>query len=310
MVREDIETVIDRLYDYILVNKNVRIKDAASALALPEEQVERLALLLEESNLIDLHYTLGGARLASKAVVLKPAEEVKKLPSSAAIEKKVQVLGEEVQDAENIAEFMEKDLLRRLKIAEATLKSLEGQKTLSRTQVEDLEREITSLLGKMRVFESSVKKVEVEGETFSTRLADFRGRLERLEKIHVEKNVFQRFLEILALYIVLLQGMLGLKLRSGKAKPGETAGEVKEIASQPQEQETQRLPEAEKARGGAAKPPAGKARGGKQKAREKPEKREDNWRRILKQREDMIRQHYWKKGKSEKRAVAPGKKRK
>ena len=76
MVREDIETVIDRLYDYILVNKNVRIKDAASALALPEEQVEKLALLLEESNLIDLHYTLGGARLASKAVVLKPAEEI------------------------------------------------------------------------------------------------------------------------------------------------------------------------------------------------------------------------------------------
>ena len=41
-------------------------KNAAAALSLPEDQVEKLSFLLEESGLIEVRYTLGGASLVAK----------------------------------------------------------------------------------------------------------------------------------------------------------------------------------------------------------------------------------------------------
>ena len=211
MVKEDIETVIDRLYDYVMVNKKVSVKNAADALNLPIDQVEKLSFLLEESGLIEVRYTLGGSSLVAKPASQQPREmsleDVEEEKQVKPIDKAA-LLEQEIEGAEHVASFMEKDLLRRLKRAEGALKALESQDDISKQKAMKLRGEITSLLTRVQVFDSSVKKVEVEGEVFSEKLAEFKSRLDKLEKTKASKAFTRNFMELLLFYIAFLRSLL------------------------------------------------------------------------------------------------------
>jgi hypothetical protein len=221
VVKEDIETVIDRLYDYINANKQTRVKDAATILALPEEQVEKLAFLLEDSNLIEVRYSLTGATLVSKAKTEPKhvtAEEAKESFAG-----KAGLLEEQVASAESIAEFMEKDLMRRLKDAEANLKALEAQKNISQFDVKKLAGEMNYLSERMESFEKAVKQIEERGGGLSSEIGVFQKRLKILEKTKMEKPVQQKLMEFLIFYILFLKTMLQKIVSSRKkaAQPTE-----------------------------------------------------------------------------------------
>lgn len=220
MVKEDIETVIDRLYDYINANKSTTVKDAALILSMPEEQVEKLAFLLEDSSLIEVRYSLTGAKLVSKAAATpKPALEKEAKES---FESKAGVLEEQVESAESIAGFMEKDLIRRLKQAESNLKALESQKTISQEQVVQLESEMSWISDRLSAFEQAVKKVEAEGGSLFSEVEVFKSRLKTLEKKKVEKPVMERLIEFLVLYVIFLRNLLGLKAKQFEESLGYT----------------------------------------------------------------------------------------
>ncbi|MFH1056277.1 MAG: hypothetical protein V1717_00550 [Candidatus Micrarchaeota archaeon] len=211
MVKEDIETVIDRLYDFVNANKNTTVKDAAQVLSLPEEQVEKLAFLLEDSELIEVRYSLTGATLVSKTKLQPNAVSEEEAKETAV--GKAGLLEEQVENAEGIAEFMEKDLMRRLKDAEANLKALESQKVISPDQVQTLEKEMEFISQRLLSFEEAIKKIEVRGGGLSEEVEVFQKRLRILEKTKIEKPLMDRLIEMLVLYIVFLRSMLGLKAK-------------------------------------------------------------------------------------------------
>ena len=64
MVKENIETVIDRILDFVNRSGKVPLGDAAAAVARPANQVEKLALLLEEKGLLEVHYEITGVKLS------------------------------------------------------------------------------------------------------------------------------------------------------------------------------------------------------------------------------------------------------
>ena len=219
MVKEDIETVIDRLYDYINANKQTSVKDAATILALPEEQVEKLSFLLEESNLIEVRYSLTGATLVSKEKA--EPKHISKEEAKESFEGKAGLLEEQVVSAESIAEFMEKDLMRRLKDAEANLKALESQKTISQYDVKKLHGEMNYLSEKMAAFEQAVKRVEERGGGLSSEIDLYKKRLKVLEKTKAEKPVQQKLMEFLVFYILFLKTMLQKIVASKKTAKAE-----------------------------------------------------------------------------------------
>src|SRR5271157_670934 len=65
-VSEKVETVIDRLVEYVQKKGKVDVKEAANAMALEKDQVEELAEVLKESGMMDISYTLLGTFLIAK----------------------------------------------------------------------------------------------------------------------------------------------------------------------------------------------------------------------------------------------------
>ncbi|MBI5229641.1 hypothetical protein HY991_06015 [Candidatus Micrarchaeota archaeon] len=187
-IRADLETVIDRLTEYVALRRRTTVKQVASALSIPAPEVERLALLLQESGLIEVRYGLMDIDLIAKEVPKKEAEE--KLVSVAAeIRREKDVLREEsielekeVLESENILEFMEKDIFRRIQNAEELIKTIESTERLTEDDIDYLAKEVDFLMKQIAKFRAETKKIEARSESFEQTIRSFDDQLEQLRR--------------------------------------------------------------------------------------------------------------------------------
>ena len=180
-LKRDIETVIDRLLDFVRSNGKVRLSDAAKALALSPAQVEKLALLLEESGLLEVNYGLTEVTLKEK--IFKPKEDVDTQAAKAAKKKfdavieKSKKLEFEVMTSENLLRFIEKDIEKRLYRAELLIKSLEENENFSVNELELIEKEISLAFDQLSTFSSEIDSLKKKHAQFTKLLTHFKKRL-------------------------------------------------------------------------------------------------------------------------------------
>ncbi len=183
MVKEDIETVIDRLADYVKAGGEVTLNDAASALGMQPNQVERLALLLEEKGLLEVRYTLGGVKLGSH----KPegeAADSKKILSAGKTERNTvggDELEREVLMSENLLQFFETDLQRRNNRAQRLLEDLEKRDDYTEEELRHLKNEVNLSIKQLDSFSEEIRKLGAMESGFKEKLSNFNTRLSTME---------------------------------------------------------------------------------------------------------------------------------
>ncbi|OIO28752.1 hypothetical protein COU39_00185 [Candidatus Micrarchaeota archaeon CG10_big_fil_rev_8_21_14_0_10_60_32] len=197
MAKEDLETVIDRLLDYVRTNKKVSIRDASRALALSQGQVERLAMLLEESELMEVQYTIFGVKLVPRYP--EPEEEATRIEAAkrkaSEILKQTQALEREVMTSEHLLNFMEHDIIRRLNAAGVLLNGLEGKRNYTPAELEFVRRELEALSKQLVAFRSEINALREKEASFSGDVQDFRDRLKMMRASPVTASTAPNLLE-------------------------------------------------------------------------------------------------------------------
>jgi mevalonate kinase len=175
-VSEKVETVIDRLVEYVQKKGRVDVKEAANAMALEKDQVEELAEVLKESGMMDINYTLLGTFLVAKEVTKEKAK-VEEKKDRGQMTSMVVALDKDLRDSQKSFEFVEQNIKKRLDKDEDILNQLEGRvHDVSIADMEYLLREarelrvvtknfrkdIKGLREKVKKFHEDVKKLEVE----------------------------------------------------------------------------------------------------------------------------------------------------
>ncbi|MFH0835175.1 MAG: hypothetical protein V1881_02435 [Candidatus Micrarchaeota archaeon] len=191
-MKEDLETVIDRLYDYVRTKGSVGLNETAKALALNPLQVEKLALLLEDSNLMEVRYTLSGVTLVEKAFVTeKEAKEkitgVKQRASK--IFEETRAMEHEVMTSENLLEFIEKDIMRRMKAAELMLQDIEKTESFSASELNFVRNEIDLVMRQLQAFSGEIDRLESREKAFQHQAEEFQRRLEKLHATRADDIV-------------------------------------------------------------------------------------------------------------------------
>ncbi|VVB68291.1 Uncharacterised protein [Candidatus Norongarragalina meridionalis] len=191
-MKEDLETVIDRLYDYVRTKGSVGLNETAKALALNPLQVEKLALLLEDSNLMEVRYTLSGVTLVEKAFLTeKEAKEkmtgVKQRANK--IFEETRAMEREVMTSENLLEFIEKDIMRRMKAAEMMLQDIEKTDSYSASELNFVRNEIDLVIRQLDAFGAEIQRLESRETGLRTQVDEFRRRLEKLHATRAEEVV-------------------------------------------------------------------------------------------------------------------------
>ncbi len=256
---ENVETVIDRFLEYVRANKRISLSKIATALAITPVQADRLAILLEQSGFIELHYGIGEVE-----AFIKKKEEAKPVGEEAA-KRKVVELSEEVEKevltAENLLKFFEKDITRRIAIAENLLKNIETAEELTPEEVNKIEREIDLALGQLAAFSEEVKQLAELEEKFYIELTDFKKKLKQVKTkkvIQEELTLFEKIINWIKNFIAnLKQEEKREKPRKKRKYDGQT---------------------------GVTFLPSESFKSKKKKSV-----------RVLKLRMDKIKQHYWKK---------------
>ncbi|MEM4255369.1 MAG: hypothetical protein QXR53_03500 [Candidatus Norongarragalinales archaeon] len=218
MVKEDIETVIDKLYDLVKAGNKVTVKEAALALSLTEEQVEKLAMILEESDLIEIQYTLGGSILMPK----KTEQQKTMIPFAQPKAAKEEEVLEDIKSVENVAEFIEKDFIERLSKAEKALSAASARKDLKKSDIEAIRKELSFLQERLKTFQENVKKIELGEVSFEQKISKFQEKLLELEKTSFageKKNALAFLAHFLAFLIAWFQNLTSNKKQASQAKP-------------------------------------------------------------------------------------------
>lgn len=142
------ETIIDRLVQLVQSEGAASVGDASKALAVNAAQIEKLAMVLEDSGLLRIRYTLRGPRLfavqAPKSEVLKRIGNAKKKYADRLLED-AQRLERDVKDSESIFRFMERDVLKHLEDAKRVLRAIERERSgLNAQNIDTIKREINA----------------------------------------------------------------------------------------------------------------------------------------------------------------------
>lgn len=189
-MREDIETVIDRLLDFVRTNGRVRLQSAASALALSPQQAEKIALLLEESSLLEVEYTLGGIYLSPVKNnvdgdgIPGHSADSPRPPASPATEgesaAEVARLEREVLASENLLKFFERDIERRILVVDALLDNLEKRDDFSEEELSRAVHEIKLASDQLNGFGLEIGKLTASEKRLAQRLEHYAARLAKL----------------------------------------------------------------------------------------------------------------------------------
>jgi hypothetical protein len=175
-VSERVETVIDRLVEYVQKKGKVDVREAANAMALEKDQIEELAEVLKESGMIDINYTLLGTFLLAKELTKEKAKVEEKKDRSH-MTSMVVALDKDLRDSHKSFEFVEQNIRKRLDKDEIIVNELEGK--IHDVSIADMEyllreakelrvvtkhfrKDIRDLRGKVKSFHEKVKKLEVD----------------------------------------------------------------------------------------------------------------------------------------------------
>lgn len=176
-MKERIETVVDRLLEYVALNGDASVKKTASALGLQSTQVERLALLLEQNGLMEVRYDLLGATLHTKS---KPEEKQKPAGDTSRAEKARQ-LEEEILKTENLMAFFEKDLERRIIQAESILEELEKKTGTTPEELDAIRKEVDAALGQLAAFSDQIRELSEKEQAFYEKLVAFKKKILQIQ---------------------------------------------------------------------------------------------------------------------------------
>ncbi len=175
-VSERVETVIDRLVEYVQKKGKVDVKEAANAMALEKDQIEELAEVLKESGMMDVNYTLLGTFLIAKEPPKEKAK-VEEKKDRGQMTSMMVALDKDLRDSHKSFEFVEQNIRKRLNKDESIVNELEGKvHDVSIADMEYLLREarelrvitkhfrkdIKDLRENVKKFHEKVKKLEVE----------------------------------------------------------------------------------------------------------------------------------------------------
>lgn len=177
MVKDDLDTVIDRLQDYVAVNHTTTLANASKVLGIPAQKLEKFALLLEESGLLEVKYGLKDVLLISKNDAAEKKNEKKQ---ASALDRSVD-MEREVMMSENLLEFMESDIERRIRLAEEKLKSLEQTPLFSREEGEKVRKEFDTMLKQLELFGKEIEKLSGKEREFYSEISGFKDRIDSLE---------------------------------------------------------------------------------------------------------------------------------
>ncbi len=164
-------TVIDLLVELVREKKRATVEELAEIMGLERGELEQLANVLEESDLIKVKYSLlhpGRTELISKEASGKANEEVKSL------RERVESIDEDTMKSEQ--EFFEiyGDLLKRLNHIEDNLNKLEDEKQLPPEAMD-------FLLGETSKLEESLKSFDVKVDAFDKKLEGVRKKVARFK---------------------------------------------------------------------------------------------------------------------------------
>ncbi len=173
---ENIETIIDRVVEYVKSKERANIHEVAKALAIKPEQIERLLNVLEESGLVSVRYSITGtADLVAKKSVVERIELVKAKKECELMREAIKHAEMEVKDSEETLEFMEKEISRRLGIAEKLLDTVKSQE--SGASGEDLRY----LMKEAHELEMTLEKFNIGMKTMRGRVFNFAHKVREFE---------------------------------------------------------------------------------------------------------------------------------
>ncbi len=179
MIKENLDTSIDRLVEYINANESVSVTNAAKVLAMNPDEVEKLGEMLAESGLISIRYELTNTILtAKKKIVQKATLAPQSKPLTAEEGKKIE---KQVYDTESIFEFIETDLNKRINIAQNNLKKLSQQANVPKEEVEKTEKEMQKIIEEVHIMENRVNELYKKVYLFDQQLQTFRENIKKLE---------------------------------------------------------------------------------------------------------------------------------
>ncbi|GEM_PF-2578509 len=178
-LKDRIETVIDRLLEYVTLNGNASVRKTAAALGLEPSQVERLALLLEENGLMEVRYGLLGATLCAKE---QPEKKQGATDPNRRVEK-ARELEEEILKTENLMAFFEKDLERRIVQSETLLDELEKKTEYTSEELEMIRKEVDAALGQLAAFSDQIRELGEKERAFYEKLSAFKQKISKFHGI-------------------------------------------------------------------------------------------------------------------------------
>lgn len=280
---ENVETVIDRFLEYVRNNKQISLANVASALAISSSQAERIAILLEQSGFIEMHYGIRDVTVSVKATPknaetkLEKPEETKSrsLEEMAEVEKEVMI-------AENLLKFFERDISRRVQFAESLLQEVEKRHDMRPEDLEEVEKEVELALSQLAAFSTEIKLLADKEEHFYKQLIAFRKKLDAMKGKKTTAAAVNEvgLIEKIIRWIKSLFTKVKVKVN---AKP-----EKKRVAPRKHKQYDEH--QGVTFLGHNVQLPAG----------EKQTQVQIVKSRVLKTRTDRVKQHYWKKKRGKK----------
>ncbi|MCL5011760.1 MAG: hypothetical protein M1594_02605 [Candidatus Marsarchaeota archaeon] len=180
MIKENLDTSIDRLVEYINANESVSVTNAAKVLAMNPDEVEKLGEMLAESGLISIRYELTNTILTSKKKIISKPTLTPQFKQLAVDEgKKIE---KQIFDTESIFEFIESDLNKRINIAQNNLRKLSQQTNIDEKEMEKTESEMQKVIEEVHVMENRVNGLYKRIYVFDQQLQTFKDNIKKIEK--------------------------------------------------------------------------------------------------------------------------------
>jgi len=197
-LKEDIETSLDRLLEYVNKAGKVPLADAASAIGRPPTQVERLALLLEEKGLLEVNYNLTGIKISAprpegNGTQARQDESGIATAPLGVIEQAKQIESEMIA-SESLLKFFEKDLERRVERAQKTLLLME-KSDYTREEISQTLREMDLAIRQLDAFEKEISAMALRGSSFRQQLVEFKQKLAKMKPVAAAQRTESRTLK-------------------------------------------------------------------------------------------------------------------
>lgn len=184
-----IETGIDKLVSLVQSKKKISVENAAKELSLSPSQVMKLGSLLEESGLIEVKYGILGTYLVTKELSGKEIEEKTKELKKKGVLDKAQLLMQEITESKLTIQFMEKNIVGRMKKAEELIAEIKNSSGFSEVEKNLLIKELDDLARDIKILQDEMNKIGLEEKQLDSKVQDLK---ESLKTIELEQPSFSK----------------------------------------------------------------------------------------------------------------------